>query len=134
MAIKTGRNGSVRWDPTPTSPASPGEIISLNAWTLSLRTDFEDVSCFGDTNKVYVPGLRDVSGTVGGFLNLDELTLIHASAQDTPGLLELVPNTDDESPSGLFSGPAYLDVDISCSLSAPKITGSFKAGGAWVLP
>jgi hypothetical protein len=53
MSIKTGKFGKVSWDPT--GGTTLVEIISLNAWTLSEETEMEDVTCFGDTNKVYVP-------------------------------------------------------------------------------
>lgn len=133
--IKTGRYGQIRFDPTPDSPASPSALISVNAWTLSLKTDYEDVTCFQDTNKVYVPGLRDISGTIGGFFNADDMTLVHASNLATPGLLELIVNTTEEpSPTSAFSGLAYMDAEINCSLGAPKISGTFKAAGPWSTP
>lgn len=132
MAILTGRKGTVKWDATPGSPNTPVEILSLNAWKLSLKTPKEDVTSFGDLNKVYVPGVPDVSGSVGGFFNSSELTLVHAANSTTPGFLELGNNSDE--PLILFSGLAYMDADIDCSLSAPKISGTFVAGGPWTLP
>jgi hypothetical protein len=132
MAIKTGRYGTVRLDSGPASPVNPIEIASLNGWKLSLKTDYEDVSCFQDTNKVYVPGLRDVSGTVMGFWNSSEVKLIEASNAATPGYLELSPNSTE--PTFLFAGLAYMDADIDCSLKAPKVSGTFKAAGPWITP
>lgn len=132
MSIKTGRLGTVKWDPVPASPQSPVAIISLNAWKLSLKTDYENVACFGDTNKVYVPGLRDISGSLGGFWNADSTVLVAASSQSTPGYLELAPNSTE--PSFVFGGLAYIDADIDCSLAAPKLSGSFMAGGPWIIP
>lgn len=134
MSIKTGRYGTVKWDQdgATVSPHDPVELISLNAWKLSLKTQYTDVTCFGDTNKVYVPGLRDVSGTFAGFWNSDSTVLIDASGQQSPGYLELAPNSTE--PTFIFGGLAYLDADIDCSLTAPKISGSFMAGGPWVTP
>ena len=132
MAIKTGRYGEVSWEATPSSPENPTALISLNAWKLSLKTDYEEVSAFLDTNKVYVPGLRDISGTVGGFWNSDSTTLVDASSQATPGFLKLSPNTTESS--FYFAGLAYMDVDIDCSLKAPKLSGTFKAAGPWIVP
>lgn len=132
MAILTGRNGSVKWDAGPASPVSPTELASVNAFTLSLKTDYEEVSAFKDTNKVYVPGLRDISGTIGGFWNSSNVILVQASNQSTPGYLELTPN-DTES-SFYFAGLAYMDADLNCSLAAPKISGTFKAAGPWITP
>lgn len=138
MAIKTGRHGKVFWDgaagaASPPEPGSPMEpLISLNSWKLSLKTDYEEVTCFGDTNKVYIPGLRDISGSLGGFWNSDNTQLVQATESETPGWLRLEPN--DTEASFLFEGLAYLDLDIDCSLLAPKITSNFRAAGAWTVP
>lgn len=140
MAIKTGRYGRVRYAPPPTPDvASLVEIISLNAWTLSLKTDYDEVTCFGDTNKVYVPGMRDVSGTIGGFWNSDERTLFDATEATEPGLLELAPNENDGAGGPpvvipAWSGLGYMDADINCAVNAaPKVSGNFRAAGPWTL-
>ena len=133
MSIKTGRYGQILWDGAVASPLSMTQIASLDAWKLSLKTDYEDVSAFGDDNKVYVPGLRDISGSVSGFWNSADLTLVQASEQPTPGWLRLIPNSTESS--FLFEGLAYMDADIDCSAKgAPKITGTFKAAGPWATP
>jgi hypothetical protein len=125
--IKTGRYGTIKYDPAGVTPLL---LISLNGWKLSLKTDYEDVTCFGDTNKVYVPGMRDISGTLGGFWNADNVVLFAATAASTPGLLELAPNSTE--PTFKFSGLAYLDADIDCSAKgAPKVQSGFRAAGAW---
>lgn len=127
MAIKTGRYGTVKWDPAGVTPLL---LIALNSWKLSLKQDFEDVTCFGDTNKVYVPGMRDISGTFGGFWDSTNTALFDATESPTPGLLELAPNSTEAAYK--FTGLAYLDADIDCSAKgAPKVTGTFKAAGAW---
>jgi hypothetical protein len=128
MAIISGRNGQVLWDPLGTTPV---EIISLNAWTLDAKTEYEDVTCFGDVNRVFVPGMRDSGGTLGGFHNSADLALFEATEQDTPGLLKLVPSSTE--PLVFWTGPAYMDASIDASLSAPKITGTWKAAGPFLL-
>src|SRR5262245_6933989 len=134
MAILSGRNGRVRWAPsTDASPDGLQEVISLNTWNLSLKTDYDEVTCFGDSNKVYVPGMRDISGSVGGFWNSDERALFDATESTIPGLLELAPNDTEGSPIPLWTGPAYMDADITVAVNgAPKVTGNFRAAGAWV--
>jgi hypothetical protein len=128
MAIKTGRYGSVLWDPAATTPV---EIISLNAWTGDFKTEYEDVTCFGDTNRVYVPGLKNAEGTLAGFWNSAELAIFEAAEQETPGMLKLIPN---ETESTFFwTGPAYMDASIDCSLQAPKVSGTWKAAGVFGL-
>lgn len=132
MAILSGRYGTAKFDSGPASPVNPVLLSSINTWKLSLKTDYEDVSCFGDTNKVYVPGLRDISGTIGGFWNSSSPLLIQASNLATPGYIELAPNSTE--PTFIFGGLGYMDADIDCTLAAPKVSGTFKAAGSWITP
>lgn len=128
--IKTGRFGEVRYDPAATTPV---KVAALKQWKLSIKTDHQNVSCFGDPNKVYVPGLRDLNGSVNGFWDSTELTLFDATQVDTPGMLELVPNINEAT--FVFSGLAYLDADIDTNVEgAPVVSGTFMAGGPWTLP
>jgi hypothetical protein len=141
MAILSGRNGRVGYDPTPSGSPSEAQVVnSLNAFTAEFTTEYEDVSCFGNTNRVYIPGLRDGSGTVSGFWDSAERTLWNASLATTPGKLVLVPNIADTTPASgtphdapAFTGLAYIDFSLDCSLAAPKMTGTWKAAGNWAL-
>jgi hypothetical protein len=130
MAIKTGRYGKVSWDPAGGSALV--QIISINAWTGSFKPEYEDVTCFGDTNKVFIPGLMSIEGTFSGFWNSAELALFKAAMSPTPGMLQLMPNTTE--PSFFWQGPAYMGADIDCSLSAPTVSGDYKAAGPWSVP
>ena len=130
MAIKTGRYGKVSWDPLGGSALV--QIVSINAWKGSFKNDYEDVSCFGDTNKVYIPSLMNIEGTFEGFWNSAELALFKAAMSPTPGTLQLMPNTTESA--FFWQGPAYMGADIDCSLEAPKVTGEFKAAGPWTAP
>lgn len=127
MAIKSGRYGQVLYD---AAALAPVEILSLNKWDLKLATDHIDVTCFGDENKVYIPGMKDVSGTFGGFWNSAEVTLFAGAEAEEPGLLKLVPNGTE--PTYYWSGLAYLDGDVSVGVNdAPTVTGTFMAAGTW---
>ena len=130
MAIKTGRYGNVQYDPLGGSALVP--VISLNAWTLDEETEMEDVSCFGDQNRVYVPGLKDLKGTVAGFWNSSELTLWKAADAGTPGTLCLLPNTQETGFK--WQGLAYLNASIDCSMAAPKVSGKWAAAASWAVP
>lgn len=132
MSIKSGRYGLVKWDAAPASPQNPTTVASLNSWKLSLKTDYAEVTCFQDTNKVYVPGLPDFSGSVGGFWNSDSVVLFTAVKSPTPGYIQLFPNSNE--PSFTFEGLAYLDADIDVSIQVPKISGTIKAAGPWITP
>lgn len=129
MAILSGRDGEVLYDPAGTTPVV---IISLNKFKLSLKTDKINVTCFGDTNKVYVPGMKDISGTVSGFYNSADKTLFEAADATTPGLLKLIPHSSEST--HFWSGTAYLDADIDTSVEgAPAVTGNFMAAGPWAM-
>ena len=83
MAIKTGRYGQVKYSPD--GVAAAVEIISINAWTASFKTEYEDVSCFGDENRVYIPGLRDSKGSAGRFLELGRTDAVRGGDCDRAG-------------------------------------------------
>jgi hypothetical protein len=125
--IKAGRNGQVKYDPAGTTPVV---IVSLNKWKLDLKTEKINVTCFGDANKVYVPGMKDLNGTISGFWNSDEVTLFLAADADVPGLLELLPNATE--PEFKWSGLAYMDASIDTAVEgAPAVQGTFMAAGPW---
>ena len=128
--IKTGRYGKVAWDPAGGTALVP--ILSINTWKGDFKTDYEDVTCFGDPNKVYIPGLMDISGDFGGFWNSAELALFTAAMTPVPGTLQLTPNYTEST--FCWQGLAYMDASIDCSLTAPKVTGTFRAAGAWTAP
>jgi hypothetical protein len=132
--IKSGRNGKVSWDPTGAGGVTLVPVLSLNKWKLSLKTNKIDVTCFGDVNNVYVPGMKDIDGSVSGFWNSEELALFEATSAVSPGQLELVPDTTD-GPTFVFKGLAYLDADIDTDVAgAPAVSGTVLAAGPWSIP
>jgi hypothetical protein len=133
--ILSGRDGQVLWTPpatTQTPTPVEAEIISLNSWKASFATDYEEVTAFGDKNKVYIPGLPDISGTFSGFWNSAELAMFQAVRATAPGTLKLVPNKNEAT--FYWKGGAYLDASIDASLNAPKVTGNFRAASSWEGP
>jgi hypothetical protein len=99
---------------------------------LSLKTEKEEVTCFGDTNKVYVPGMKDISGSVEGFWDSTDPTLFEAADAPTPGMLKLVPNSTEAT--FFWTGLAYLDAEIDVDLAVPTVSGEFSAAGPWTGP
>jgi hypothetical protein len=134
--IRSGRNGSVKWDPTGAGGVTAVALMSIKSFSLSLATEKINVSCFGDQNRVYIPGLRDISGSLGGFWNSEDMSLVEATELTAPGYLELIPDTGDGTPAPhSFSGLAYLDAEINTDVEgAPEMTGSFMAAGSWTMP
>lgn len=136
MAIKSGRYGKVAWDFDGGSPLVLVELLTIEKWKLSYKTDKINVTCFGPsvTNKVYVPTLPDVTGTLSGYWDSTERALWAASQASTPGHLQLLPNRNESSYG--FSGLAFIDADIDCDVQgvAGKISASFMAAGPWDVP
>jgi hypothetical protein len=137
--ILSGRNGLVKWDPAGGAGAAAAAIISIKAFTVSMKTEKINVTCFQDQNRVYVPGLPDISGTLTGFWNSADMSLVHAARATTPGWLVLIPNTTDMSatPSEphAFEGLAYLDAEINTDVEgAPELSGNILAAGPWEFP
>lgn len=137
--IRAGRDGLVKWDPTGAGGATAVALVSIKSWQLSLKTDKINVTCFQDSNKVYVPGMRDISGSLTGFWDSSDMSLIEATQLSVPGWLELIPHTGDTTGTPAapyaFSGKAYLDAEIDTNVEgAPALSGDILAAGAWTLP
>lgn len=107
-------------------------VASLNKWTLNAATDKADVTAFGDTNKQYVVGLKDIKGTLAGWLDDTEDALFAAADLDTPVDLELAP-VDTLSTTLNWKGQAYVDASIDVPANgAISISGDWVAAGDWV--
>lgn len=128
MAILSGRNGQVLYDPAGSTTFAA--LVSLKNWKASFKTDYIDVTCFGDTNKVKVPGLPDISGSGEGFWNSTNVVLFTASSATTPGRLKLVPSSVEST--FFWSGLAYLSADIDVPVDgAPAVSFAWTAAGPW---
>ncbi len=128
MARYHGKAGVVYVSTSGSGAAGP--TVSLSGWTLDLTTDKVEVTAFGDANKTYVQGLKDVKGTVTGFLDDAGLSLF-TGADSTDGVkLYLYPSS--ASPSVYWYGPAWLDASIAVPVGgANTLSGNFVANGSW---
>lgn len=128
MAVYAGRKGVVYLSTTGTGAAT--NVIKLTKWTLDQSTDKIEVTSFGDANKTYVQGLKDVKGTLTGFWD-DTETKPFTAADSADGCkLYLYPSAD--ASGKYWYGPAWLDVSIDTGVAdAVAISGSFAANGAW---
>jgi len=104
--------------------------LSLSKWSLNMSTDKVDVTCFGDLNKTYVQGLRDIKGTISGFWDSAEDPLFDGSESTDGVKLYLYPAST--APTVYFYGPAWLDASIDVGANgAISLSGNFVANGAW---
>lgn len=128
MAVYAGRKGVVYLSTTGSGAAT--NVLKLTNWTLDQSTDKIEVTAFGDANKTYVQGLKDVKGTFKGFWD-DTETKPFVAADSTDGCkLYLYPSAD--ASAAYWYGPAWMDVSIDTGVAdAVSISGSFAANGAW---
>jgi len=117
----------------PTGGATTVEVAALNSWTLDLKRDRADATCFGDTNKQYVQGLPDIKGDIGGIWDeTASQALFDVALGDVAAFLKLVPSTI--APTYFFSGLAYIDASIEVKHDgAISIKGSFAGAGPWTM-
>lgn len=110
------------------------EVASLNKWDLSLDKDQVKVTCFGDTNQIYVEGLPDIKGSYSGFYDpADGLVIFDVIFGTVKPTLSLVPSS--LTPLVAFGGRANLGGKISVDANgAITIGGSITANGPWTLP
>ena len=114
--------------PTGTGVAVP--TVSLSNWTLDMATDKVDVTAFGDTNKTYVQGLKDIKGTLSGFWDDTADALFDVADNTTGTVLYLYPASTADTI--YFYGPAWLDASIAVpSGGAATVSANFVASGAW---
>jgi hypothetical protein len=128
MAVYAGRKGVVYISTTGTGTAT--NVIKLTTWTLDSSTDKIDVTSFGDANKTYVQGLKDIKGTIAGWFD-DTEAKPFTGADSTDGIkMYLYPSAD--APTKFWSGPAWLDVSVNTNVAgAIAISGNFAANGSW---
>lgn len=128
MARYHGQKGVVYGSTTGTGTAI--NMVSLSAWTLNMATDKVEVTAFGDPNKTYVQGLRDIQGTLSGFWDSADDSLFDAAESADGMKLYLYPAST--AATIYFYGPAFIDASIEVSATgACTVNGNFVAAGAW---
>lgn len=124
-----GKNGAIYIDG---AKGSGDKVSNMNEWTLSLGRDYVDATTFGNTNRTYLVGLRDVSGTFSGLMDVSGHLLVNATTSDSVDLYLYA--DDGASPILLASGPALVDAQINASnADAIRISGNFRAAGNWTI-
>lgn len=128
MAVYAGRKGVVYMSTTGAGAAS--NVLNLTNWTLNQTTDKIEVTSFGDANKTYVQGLKDVQGTIAGFFNDAESKPF--TAADSADGVKLYLYESSDAATIYHYGPAWLDLSIDTSVAgAITLSGNFAANGAW---
>jgi hypothetical protein len=130
MARIHGSKGQIKLDPT--GGATGVAVGSVNEWTLDQTRDSVEVTCFGDTEKQFVMGLRNNQGTLAGYWDsAASEVLFDVAAGDVAATLTLIPSSVE--PTFLWKGLAYLDVSVNCpATGAVTISGNWVGSGPWV--
>ncbi len=125
MARIHGRNARIM---VGIASGGSAEAVAFQAkWSLDFSTDDDEVTAFGDVNKVYVAGLPDASGSFNGFYD-DSTAQLYTAAQDgVARKVYLYPNFTG-TPGQYWFGTGLFDfaVEIGVGESA-KVSGNFKA-------
>jgi hypothetical protein len=109
------------------------KVTTKTEWTLNLSRDYVDATVFGDVNKTYLVGLKDVQGTFAGLLDVSGDYQVNAANSDA---IDIYLYADDRGSSEILvaRGPGLMDASITASISdAIKTTGNFRAAGAWTV-
>jgi len=124
-----GKNGAIYLN----GPKPTGDKVSVKSqWDLNLARDYVEVTTFGDSNKEYLAGLKDISGTFNGLLDVaGDYMVNNTSVDDVPMYLY----ADDGASAILIAhGPALIDSSISASnADAVRVSGNFRASGLWTV-
>ena len=124
-----GKNGALYVN----GPKGTGTKVATKAqWDLNLSRDYVEVTTFGDTNKTYLAGLKDISGSFNGLLDVSgDLMVNNTSVDDVPLYLYA---DDGASPILIASGPSLIDTSITASnTDAVRVSGNFRASGEWAV-
>lgn len=110
------------------SDTASAEALPFTAqWSIEFSTDNVEVTANGDTNKVYVAGLPDASGSFSGFYD-DATAQTYTAASD--GLARrfyLYPTTPSASGPYWF-GTALFDFKAESDVNdAVKVSGDWQA-------
>jgi hypothetical protein len=128
MARHHGKTGLVLMS---TSSATVATAVTLSKWSLNLATDKVEVTSFGDANKTYVQGLKDVQGSLSGSWDDTDTQLFPGGDSTTGVKLYLYPDFTN-SPTKYWYGPAWIDPSIDVDINgAVTVTASFAANGSW---
>ena len=129
MAKYSGRFGKVLLSAT--GSGNPTAVLGISSWSVDLTQDPIEVTEFGDTNKTYVPGIKDVKGSFSGFWN-DAETKIFGAANSADGGFVYLYMDFTNAPTKYLYGPTWLSASIENDVNdAVKISGDFFANGAW---
>jgi hypothetical protein len=136
MAIRAGRDGRIYIDTSSGGSGAAVPVVSKNHWSLSQSTDKQEVTCFGDTTKVYVQSLPDASGAFEGYWDDADTSMYNLISSSAPRKFYVYPDRANAVTSYFF-GTAYFDLSHDGTVGGQvTMTGSWSAATpvVWVHP
>lgn len=125
-----GKNGAIYFNG---AKGSGTKVSTKTEWTLNLNRDYVDATVFGDTNKTYLTGLKDIQGTFNGLLDVSGDLIVNATDSDA---VPIYLYGDDRQSFEILiaSGQGLIDASITASnTDAIRVTGNFRAAAAWTV-
>jgi len=125
-----GKNGAIYVG----GPKNVGtKVAAKSEWTLNLNRDYVDATVFGDTNKTYLVGLKDIQGSFNGLLDVSGDLLVNTTNSDDQ-LIYLYADDRTSNEICIAYGPGLFDATITASnTDAIRVSGNFRASGAWTV-
>jgi hypothetical protein len=128
MARYAGKQGLVYVSTSLSGAAA--SVGQMTQWSLDTSTEKLDVTCFGDTNKVWVQSWGNYQGSFRGFWDDAGDTLFDAQASDDGCNIYLYPSS--AAISKYWYGPAFVDLSMETDVNGTvNVSGSFSAAGSW---
>jgi len=128
-----GKNGAI-YITAAKGQGGAQKVATKNEWTLNLNRDYVDATTFGDTNKTYLVGLKDVSGTFAGILDVSGDLLLAAASLDNVATYLYADDRDTHELLVAY-GLGLFDAAINASnADAVRISGNFRAAASWTVP
>ena len=125
MARRHGRNGRLYLDIS--GGGSAASVNFIADWTIDFKTDRVDVTGMGDSNKVYVAGLPDASGSYSGFFDDATAQMYTAAADGLARKFYLYPDITN-TPGVYWFGTSFFDMTATGGVEkAVQISGTFSA-------
>lgn len=122
MARIHGRNGRVYLGLASAGTAEP--VAFLNSWSISFDVDKQEVTSFGDLNKIYVAGLPDASGEFSGFFDDQTVQTYTAATDGIARKFYLYPSTTNNAQ--YWFGTIFPDFKVNAA-----VAGAAEVGSSW---
>jgi hypothetical protein len=107
------------------SGAAASPVAYLSDWSITVAVQGNDVTAFGDPNKIYVAGLPDISGDFAGFYDDSSRQFYTAARDGQPRNFYLYPDMVDD-PNQFWFGQMLPDFDVSGGIG-----GSVNVKATW---